>query len=232
MALATPALAGPPYVTDDPEPTETGHIEHYAYVSGTNAPGETAGEAGLDLNYGGAKDLQLTAVIPLEYDTASGARAEPGDLQLAVKYRFLHQSQGSWTPDAAIFPAVGLPTGGRAFSSGRATLFLPLWVQKDFGKWSSFAGGGYDINPGPGRRNFTLLGWAVTRTVGERLNLGVEVYHQTPSVIGGRPGTNLSLGAIYQLTKHIAFLASGGPALEHSRENGSSAFYVSLLLTR
>ena len=177
LAVAPPAFAGPPYVTDDPEPTDTGHIEHYAYVSGTNTPGQTAGEAGFDLNYGGAKDLQLTAVVPLEYDGHPGARAEPGDLQLAVKYRFLHQSEGSWTPDAAVFPAIGLPTGGRTFSSGRPTLFLPVWLQKDVGKWSSFAGGSYDINPGPSRRDFLLVGWAVTRGVSERLNLGAELYH-------------------------------------------------------
>ena len=232
LAWATPAWAGPPYVTDDPEPTDSGHIEHYAYVSGTNAPGKVSGETGFDLNYGVAKDLQLTAVIPLEYGGGSGARAEPGDLQLAAKYRFLHQFKGSWLPDAAFFPAIGLPTGGRAFSSGRPTFFLPVWLQKDVGKWSSFAGGGYDINPGPSRRDFTLLGWAVTRSVTERLNLGVELYHQTPTMVGGFPATNLGVGLIYQFTKHIALLASGGPSLEHVRENGASEFYFSLLLTK
>ena len=232
LAGTAPAHAGPPYVTDDPEPTDTGHIEHYAYVSGTNGPGATVGETGLDLNYGGAKDLQLTAVLPLEYGAGHGARAEPGDFQLAGKYRFLHQSPGGWAPDAAVFPASGLSTGGRAFSSGRTTFFLPVWLQKDFGSWSSFAGGGYEINPGPGRRDYTLVGWAVTHGFTDRLNLGVELYHQTSSVIGGAPSTNLGFGAIYQLTKHLALLASGGPGFEHTRQTGASTFYFSLLLTK
>jgi hypothetical protein len=28
-ATVSPSIAGPPYVTDDPEPTETGHWENY-----------------------------------------------------------------------------------------------------------------------------------------------------------------------------------------------------------
>jgi hypothetical protein len=29
--LSLPALAGPPYITDDPEPTDTGHYEIYFF---------------------------------------------------------------------------------------------------------------------------------------------------------------------------------------------------------
>jgi hypothetical protein len=41
VALARPAIAGPPFVSDDPEPTEYQHFEIYTFNNGTN---EYAGE--------------------------------------------------------------------------------------------------------------------------------------------------------------------------------------------
>lgn len=228
---AGPASAGPPYVTDDPEPTDTGHWEDRVFVLGGHTPGETAGQTGLDINYGAAKDLQLTLYAPLDYDHAAGTRAEAGDIQLSVKYRFLHQNDHGPIPDVSLFPAVSLPTAGRAFDPGRVSLFLPIWMQKDFGSWSTFGGGGWDINPGVGHRNYALLGWAVTRQVTKRLNLGVEVYHQTPASVGEHAFTAVAPGAILQLTSHWAVMASAGPGIQNARQQGQFVFYSALQLT-
>jgi hypothetical protein len=228
LLRAGPVWAGPPYVTDDPEPTDTGHWEDRVFVSGTSLDGETAGQTGLDINYGAAKDLQLTVVAPLDFDTAARDRIGAGDLQLSVKYRFAHQSDDSWLPDIAVFPQVDLPTADRQFGDGRASFFLPVWAQKDAGAWSAFGGGGYDINPGPGQRNFWLVGLGVTRKVTDRLQLGGEIYHQTPATIGQPSTTVADLGFIYQLTTHFAVMASGGPSLQ---TRGQSSFYAALQLT-
>ena len=231
VALAGPAWAGPPYVTDDPEPTRTEGWENYAFVSGVNTPGETAGEVGVELNYGGAPDLQLSLDLPLAFDSLQSLRAGGGDVQASAKYRFIHQSEGSWAPDVAAFPAITLPTGAAAFHTGHVSYFLPIWAQKDFGKWSVFGGGGYDINPGSGQRSYGLIGAALTRSFSKRLNLGIELYHETPQTIGGPAITNLGLGAIYQLTKHWALMASGGPGLQAPGRSETSAFYASLQFT-
>jgi hypothetical protein len=87
------------------------------------------------------------------------------------------------------------------------------------------------VNPGAGQRSYTLVGFAVTRAVGERLNLGGEVYHQTPAVAGGAAPTNLWLGAVWQFATHWALMASGGPGLERPSRAGSSAFYLSIQFT-
>ena len=231
LLTAGTALAGPPYITDDPEPTRTGGWENYLYVSGTNAPGLTAGQVGVELNYGVAGNLQLTLSLPEDYVSSHGLRGGIGDLGVGVKYRFVHPPDGSWLPDAAIFPAVTAPTGARGFSLGHASLFIPVWLEKDFGKWSVFGGGGYDVNPGAGQRSYAIAGLAVTRSLGERLNLGIEIYHQTPAVADGAALTNLGVGAIYQLTRHWAVMASGGPGLERPSRSGSSASYFSLQFT-
>src|SRR5690348_9179471 len=101
LALASfsiEAVAGPPYITDDPEPTEFGHYENYVFATGTNTRDSTAASTGLDLNYGGARELQLTAVLPLAYQAppGGGTAANLGNIELAAKYRFLHQADIGW----------------------------------------------------------------------------------------------------------------------------------------
>ncbi len=87
-----------------------------------------------------------------------------------------------------------------------------------------FEGGGYDVNPGRSQQNYGVVGVAVAWQVSERLNLGVEAYHQTPALAGGSSLTNLGFGAIYPLTEHWAVMASGGPGLQTPTRSGLSAF--------
>ena len=64
--------------------------------------------------------------------------------------------------------------------------FIPIWLQKDFGDWTTYGGGGYWINPGPGNRNYWFAGWLLQRQVTKQLALGAEVFHQTASMAGRR----------------------------------------------
>src|SRR5262249_15133980 len=123
LSVAFPAFAGPPFLTDDPQPTDEGHWEIYNFVNGVHTPGDTAGEAGIDLNYGGAKDLQLTAVIPAGYDNSSWGS---GDVELAAKYKVVHKD-GPWGVDIAVFPRVFLPTAFDRHGDRHANLLLPVW---------------------------------------------------------------------------------------------------------
>jgi hypothetical protein len=144
------SFAGPPFVNDDPEPTSTGGWENYIYVSGTGMPDGTAGQAGVELNYGLANDLQVSLTLSLDFEETGGWRAGFGDVDIGPKYRLLHQSARNWLPDIAVFPSLGLPTARRAFGTGLATLFLPVWMEWDFGAWSTLGGGGFELNSGAG----------------------------------------------------------------------------------
>ena len=229
LAAATPAVAGPPFVTDDPVPTDPGHWEVYGFASGSSLPGGTVGRAGLDINYGAMKDLQLTAIIPIDFE--SRRKTGLGDVELAVKYRFVHQAADSWTPDIAVFPGVVTPTTSHPIATDRVSILLPIWAQKDFGKWSVFGGGGYNINPGAGNRNFWLSGLGVTREVTDRITLGAEVYRQTPNTPEGKVFVGLNFGAVYKVTDHWSLLASAGPGIQNSREGGLYDVYFALEAT-
>jgi len=227
VGWAGSAVAGPPYLSDDPEPTDPGHWEIYNFATGAGAPGSLAGEAGFDINYGAAKDWQLTAVVPLAFENADGLRAGPGDLQLAAKYRFLHQADDSWTPDVAVFPRLFVPTGARQFATNAFGLLLPVWAEKDAGPWSVFGGGGYQINPGAGQLNFWQGGVAVSRDFGKRLSLGAEVYAQGRDDISGGAYDTINFGATYKLVEHWSLLASAGPTWSPDSRDGY-VFYLAL----
>lgn len=91
--LSLPALAGPPYITDDAEPTATGHYEIYFFSEGASARSGREGSAGIDFNYGAADNLQLTATLAIAWSAvaAGGSTAGFGNMELAAKYRFLRQ---------------------------------------------------------------------------------------------------------------------------------------------
>jgi hypothetical protein len=225
---ACPAWAGPPYVTDDPGPTDLGHWEIYNYTFGLDAAGSTAGEVGLDLNYGAAKDLQLTLVIPAAYSSSDVNAFGAGQVEAAVKYRFLHQSDGTLTPDVAFFPRVFLPTASPGLESSRTDLLLPIWAEKDWGDWSLFGGGGYQFNPGPGDHDFWTGGVVLTRQVTKALNLGAEVWGHTKDLTTDGDFAGVNLGLDYRLTPHWSLLAAGGPGLKNAAQEGRWYFYLAL----
>jgi hypothetical protein len=226
VAAAAPAVAGPPYITDDPIPTDTGHWEIYAFTDGEALHPDVDADAGVDLNYGPVKDVQLTTTLPLSFshEAGRGVRAGTGDVELAVKYRFFDDEKSGVS--FAIFPRAFLPTSSLERHE-RIRLLLPVWAQKDFaGGTSLFGGGGYELNPGPGNRSFWQAGVVVTHDVTKSVSIGGEVAWQQPDSDGGTAETNAGLGAIVKLSDHYALLFSGGPTWAERRTGYH--FYASL----
>ncbi len=241
IASATSVLAGPPFVTDDPEPVDLGHWEIYAFSAGANGRGDTTGLGpSLEVNYGAAPNLQLHFIGGFAYDDQPGGRLQMGmsDTELGAKYRFISSGPGDWWPQIGIFPLVEIPTGDakRALGAGYWQEFLPLWVQKDFDKWTTYGGGGYWINPGPGNRNYWFFGWLLQRQVTESLVLGSEVFHQTSSAAGRNASTGFNFGGIYDFTEHDHLLFSVGRggllfAVDTAAVGYPSTYYVAFQWT-
>jgi hypothetical protein len=234
LALLLPcssALAGPPYVTDDPEPTELGHWENYTFTGGTVTRNDTHGSGGLDLNFGAAPDLQLTAVIPIAWIAPAVGRATAslGNIELAAKYKVLHQD--NFGLDVALFPRVFLPAASRAIGSQHFSLLLPIWVGRSWDSWSTFGGGGCTLNQGGGSRNFCQLGWTITNQITQTLQIGVEIYHQTADTIGERATTGLGFGAIYDVSERFHILASVGPGIQNAQTTNQASWYAAVLIT-
>jgi hypothetical protein len=228
---ADSAWAGPPFVLDDPEPTLNGHWEIYAFANGTTTRDGTGGEAGLDFNYGGAEDLQLTAVFPVGYakPTGVGFSSGLGNIELAAKYRFLHQED--FGVDVAIFPRVFLPSGSAAVGERHVSLLLPIWLEKDWDDWSAFGGGGCTLNNGGGSQNFCIVGGVLMRKVLSDLHIGGEFYHQTADTRGGQDNTSIGAGAIYDVSENYHLLGYIGTGLQNARTTNELNWYTSILFT-
>ena len=231
VLLAWPALAGPPYVTDDPEPTDEGHYEIYLFAGGTATLDGSVGEGGIDFNYGAAPNVQLTAVLPLGWNDpkVGPSSADLGNIELAAKYKFLHQEDVG--VDVAFFPRVFLPAGSATVGERHASLLLPIWIGRSWGDWSTFGGGGCTIDHGGDSRNFCQVGWALTNEIAPGLQIGAEVYHQTANMIGGRASTGLGLGATWDLNDNLHLMASAGPGIQNAAEADRYTWYAALLVT-
>lgn len=228
LGAPTCARAGPPFLTDDPEPTETGHWEIYCpLVEGEGRGAEYAGSVGAEINYGPARNVQLTIGLPIAF-RHDRTRMEwgAGDVAVSAKLRVVHAENAGLS--IAVFPGVNLPTASHALGSGKVTGFLPIWGQKDSGSWTIFGGGGYAVQSGDGDRNYWVGSIAISRQFLPPLLVGLEASRQGAGTVGGSASTSLGLGVIYQLKVPFRLLGSGGPTLEGG--GGAAGFHAFVAL--
>ena len=115
---ALEAQAGPPFVTDDPEPVEYQHWEFYIASMHSELGGDWSGTAPhFEVNYGAVPDLQLHLIAPLAYDSPPEGAGHYGlgDIELGAKYRFIQETNG-W-PQVGIFPLLEVARRQRAGQS-------------------------------------------------------------------------------------------------------------------
>jgi len=223
--------AGPPFVTDDPEPVAYQHWEIYTASQMTHDRGGWSGSLPqLEINYGAVPNLQLHLIAPTAFSAPKGGstQLEYGDTELGMKYRFVEQTDA--LPQIAAFPLVEVPTGDHAtrISTENTDVFLPIWLQKNFGKWTSYGGGGYWIHPGTDNQNWWFVGWLLQRQVTEHLSLGGEIFHETAQEHNGSSDTVLNGGGTWDLSDRYHLLFSAGHTVQ-----GPSSFigYLAFQIT-
>ncbi|HEX3467455.1 MAG TPA: hypothetical protein VHT05_05185 [Candidatus Elarobacter sp.] len=215
VAAPVVAMAGPPYQTDDPEPTAYRHYEIYVFGTYDNEPGQGVGAnwPSLEVNYGLMPNVQFSVTAPFAAAKAPGMPLQSGygDTEVALKMRFIQEGAGR--PQVSFYPSVELPTAPAGIGNGLPKVFLPLWAQKTNGSWTYFGGGGVWHNPGFGNRDYTFTGFAATREVRDGLSIGGEIYHQTADTIGGHDSTAVGIGFVAERGEHHALLASFGRSI-------------------
>ena len=219
--LAASLWAGPPFLTDDPEPVELHHMELYGSWMGSRTPEGASGSLPLlEFNLGILPEVQFHIVAPLAYAQPAGQPTTRGygDTELGLKVRLLRET--AWLPQIGIFPLVEIPTvsAPRGLGAGHTQVYLPVWIQKSWGPWTTYGGTGWWRNPGTGQRNWRYLGWLLQRDLSAQVTLGAELYRQTASTVGGRASDGCTLGAIVNLSDRDHLLVSAGRNLSGDRE--------------
>jgi hypothetical protein len=230
--VSSSAAAGPPYVTDDPEPIGHRHWELYLGSQTSHDPGGWSGTAPLfEVNYGLVPDVQIHVIAPLAYQVLPGGGAHYGygDMELGTKIRFIQE--GKWVPQVGTYPMLEAPTGARrrGLGNGSAQLFAPIWVQKSFGPWTTYGGPGFWLDTGQPERHWWYFGWQVQRRIVEGVSLGGEVFYLTPKERGGENDVRFNVGTIIDVTgTHHILLSSGRGIVGPNLFQGYLAYLVTL----
>jgi hypothetical protein len=235
------ALAGPPFVTDDPEPVDYQHWEINTAFAGSHVRGEASGVApGADINYGALPNVQVHINVQMAYDQLSDGAFHYGygDTELGVKYRFISPGKDDWWPQVAVYPLLEIPTGndGKGLgATGEVREFLPIWLQKDFGEWTTYGGGGYWHNPGLENKDDWFFGWLLERKITDKLTLGGELFHQTAETIIITPtdksSSGFNLGGTYDLNKNYHLLFSAGKGMQNAQATNDFSYYLGIQWT-
>ena len=225
------AWAGPPFVTDDPEPVEYSHWEIYlASQHAKDKDGWSGTAPHFEVNYGTLPNLQLHLIAPFAYVKPNEGSSHYGfgDLELGAKYRFIQETE--WRPQVGAFLIVDVPTGrsSKGLGSGHVKTFLPIWFQKSLGPWTTYAGGGYWFNPGSENKDYWFAGWEVQRELSKVITLGAEVFYNTPTAKGEGGRTGFNVGTIVNLTDEHHLLFSTGRDI-HGQNRFSA--YIAYQLT-
>jgi hypothetical protein len=179
---------GPPYQTDDPVPVDFQHYEFYIFGSADGTPVEmdSTGPA-FEFNWGALPRVQLHAILPFGvaaplnnpvYLPSGTGPTELGLLDVEVGAKIAIIKESKYVPQIGTFTTFELPTGNadKGLGVGVTWYKLPLWLQKNFGKWLIDGGAGEAIVPQTGFHNFPYGGFLVKRELSERLELGAEVF--------------------------------------------------------
>lgn len=238
VLISSPALAGPPFRTDDPEPVDYHHWEFYTFTTGTHVTDDTSGVLpAWEFNYGVFPNAMVHVVAPVAFDSPSGGPTlfGFGDIELGFKYRLIEQDKNSARPSIGVFPLIEVPTGDqdRGLGAGYTRAFLPIWIQKDFGDWTTYGGGGYWINKSDtyGGKDYWFAGWVLQRKITDKLSLGGELFYQTADTVDGVDSVGFNLGGQFDVDEHNHLLFSAGRSLTHASETNLYSWYLGWQIT-
>ncbi len=224
-------MAGPPFLTDDPEPVDLNHWEFYVFGQGERSAGSDAfsGPA-IEMNYGIAANTQLHLVAPVANLSSPGTgwTSGYGDTELGIKYRLMEETDSR--PQVGIFPMAELATGSseRGLGNGRTWYRLPVWIQKSWGPWTTYGGGGLALNSALGQRNSGFAGWLLQRDIGKVLTLGTELFWQGDDSNSGRGVVDANLGGYLKFSENFSLLFSLGHSISGER---NAIWYLGLYWT-
>jgi hypothetical protein len=204
--------AGPPFLTDDPEPVELKHWEFYIASTSLFEPDNFSGTLPhFETNFGILTNVQIHLLIPFNYIVKSHQKIHYGysNTEFGVKWRFIRENKNN--PQIGIFPVIEIPTFRNfEISDNKTQLFLPVWIQKSWNKFTTYGGGGYWINPGINNKNWFFAGWLWQYDFSDMITLGSEIFYHTAESIDDKSCVGFNVGGNLNFNKKFHFIYSFG----------------------
>lgn len=227
LLAAGVARAGPPYLTDDPDPVAHHHWEFYL-ASQWDPIGRRSASGSLphvEVNFGFAEGAMVHVLVPAAITISpAGTRYGLGDLEVGANVRIVKET--AHLPQIGTFPIAVLPTGSaaRGLGSGAIDVFVPLWLMKHIGSWTFDGGGGIDL---AADATEARLGTFAQRSFGKVVSVGAEAF-VTVSLDTSRTRAQLNLALICDPSTSFHLLLSAGPSFGAV---GGAQAYAAWLLT-
>jgi len=196
---------GPPFQVDDPVPVDFKHYEFYIFGITDGTPIETdySGPA-FEFNWGAVPRVQLHAVLPFAgiHPSDDPAASGLGDMEFGAKIAIIKESKH--IPQVGTFTMFEVPTGNadKGLGVGEVWYKLPVWLQKNAGKWLFDGGAGETVVPQTGFHDFPYGGVLVKREVNKKLDLAAEIFShggEGPLPPQRRSSTMLDAGGYWHL---------------------------------
>jgi hypothetical protein len=224
------SFGGPPFNTDDPEPVNFKHWEYYVSSLNNNQHSIWSGTSPhFEINYGLIPNVQVHLLLPMNYYSSrhQGSGFGYADTEFGIKYRFVQETENS--PQIGTFPIIEIPTiKNSEFSDGKTKIYLPVWMQKSWGKLTTYGGAGYWINPGAGNKNWIFSGWEIQYDFSKTLTLGGEIYYHSASTKDTKSEMGFNVGGSVNPTEKFHIIFSVG----HTFTNDNTlTSYLGILLT-
>jgi hypothetical protein len=237
LVVIPEALAqGPPFQTDDPVPVDLHHYEFYIFgaMDGTPVEVDSTGPA-VEFNWGAISRVQVHAILPLGsvnplnnpvYLPSGTGPSNFGltDMEIGVKIAYIKESK--FVPQIGSFTLFEIPTGNsdKGLGAGKTFYKLPIWLQKNLGKWTLDGGAGYEIMPQTGFRNFPYGGFLLKREFSERWELATEIFshaREGTAPAQTQASTMIDAGGYYHFKNHpgMQFLFAYGHSVAGQTEN-------------
>ena len=112
---------------------------------------------------------------------------------------------------------------------GQVQAFFPLWLQKSFGPWATYGGGGFWLNPGAGNRHWWYAGWQAQSKFMDQVALGVEIFYASPKAEDGGHEIRFNVGLVTDFGPlHHLLLSAGRGILGPNRFMGYLAYQLTV----
>lgn len=227
---------GPPFQVDDPVPVDFKHYEFYIFgaADGTPAEMDYTGPA-FEFNWGAVPRVQIHAILPWGgirpmnnpiYAPGGTGPSADGliDMELGVKVAIIKESKR--IPQIGTFTMFEIPTGNydKGLGVGKVWYRVPMWLQKNYGKWLLDGGAGETVVPQTEYHNFPYGGFLVKRVMSKKLELAAEVFSHggegfaTPQT---QPSTMIDSGGYWHLKgeEFMQLLFAYGHSIAGQTEN-------------
>jgi hypothetical protein len=219
------SYAGPPFITDDPQPVDYKHWEYYISSVDVFRSGLWSGTSPhFEVNYGLIPNVQVHLLAPIDYSYIQHQNVDLGYAytEVGIKYCFIKETDSR--PQIGTFPIFEIPTiKNNEFSNGKMQILLPIWAQKSWDKLTTYGGIGYNINPGEGNKNYLFSGWEIQYDFTEGITLGGEIYHHSADAFDAKSVTAFNIGGSINASKKTHFIFSIGHSL------GNESFITSYI---